>query len=142
MDTMKFFRTQSPRHFEGGDWNLDGSCRRTQPLLPHEVSVLTHNSLIEERHKTILQFLLWHPLLEYVMTCAGGRAVFNKECNKCRGSSDKQAPLRGPPWNKLPHIGHYSHERAQSRRSSFDYGREKARRLYALVLARFNRHLE
>ncbi|KAG6505811.1 protein trichome birefringence-like 13 isoform X1 [Zingiber officinale] len=40
MDTMKFFRTQSPRHFEGGDWNLGGSCRRTQPLLPHEVEEL------------------------------------------------------------------------------------------------------
>ncbi|RWV90992.1 hypothetical protein GW17_00046758 [Ensete ventricosum] len=31
-----FFRTQSPRHFEGGDWNQGGSCRRREPLLSHE----------------------------------------------------------------------------------------------------------
>ncbi|XP_073115619.1 protein trichome birefringence-like 13 isoform X2 [Elaeis guineensis] len=34
IDAVKFFRTQSPRHFEGGDWNKGGSCRRIQPLLP------------------------------------------------------------------------------------------------------------
>lgn len=33
-----FFRTQSPRHFEGGDWNQGGTCQRLQPLLPREVS--------------------------------------------------------------------------------------------------------
>ncbi|KAK4438026.1 protein trichome birefringence-like 13 [Sesamum alatum] len=32
-----FFRTQSPRHFEGGDWDQGGSCPRSQPLLPQEV---------------------------------------------------------------------------------------------------------
>jgi len=34
---MKFFRTQSPRHFEGGDWNEGGSCQRDQPLSSEEV---------------------------------------------------------------------------------------------------------
>lgn len=33
-----FFRTQSPRHFEGGDWNHGGTCQRLQPLVPREVS--------------------------------------------------------------------------------------------------------
>lgn len=33
-----FFRTQSPRHFEGGDWDQGGTCQRLQPLLPEEVS--------------------------------------------------------------------------------------------------------
>lgn len=37
---IKFFRTQSPRHFEGGDWNEGGSCRRTQPLSPEQVEEL------------------------------------------------------------------------------------------------------
>ncbi|XP_027112697.1 protein trichome birefringence-like 13 [Coffea arabica] len=32
-----FFRTQSPRHFEGGDWDQGGSCQRSQPLSPQEV---------------------------------------------------------------------------------------------------------
>ncbi|KAJ4848745.1 Protein trichome birefringence-like 13 [Turnera subulata] len=32
-----FFRTQSPRHFEGGDWDQGGSCARRQPLLPEQV---------------------------------------------------------------------------------------------------------
>ncbi|XP_052193943.1 protein trichome birefringence-like 13 [Diospyros lotus] len=32
-----FFRTQSPRHFEGGDWDQGGSCQRSHPLLPQEV---------------------------------------------------------------------------------------------------------
>lgn len=32
------FRTQSPRHFEGGDWDQGGSCPRIQPLVPEEVS--------------------------------------------------------------------------------------------------------
>ncbi|XP_022899146.1 protein trichome birefringence-like 13 isoform X2 [Olea europaea var. sylvestris] len=31
------FRTQSPRHFEGGDWDQGGSCSRLQPLAPQEV---------------------------------------------------------------------------------------------------------
>ncbi|XP_030944948.1 protein trichome birefringence-like 13 isoform X2 [Quercus lobata] len=37
---IKFFRTQSPRHFEGGDWDQGGSCQRLQPLLP-EQDILT-----------------------------------------------------------------------------------------------------
>lgn len=36
-DGVKFFLTQSPRHFEGGDWNQGGSCRRVQPLASEEV---------------------------------------------------------------------------------------------------------
>jgi hypothetical protein len=32
-----FFRTQSPRHFEGGDWDQGGTCQRLQPLLPGKV---------------------------------------------------------------------------------------------------------
>lgn len=32
-----FFRTQSPRHFEGGDWDQGGSCQRIHPLSPQEV---------------------------------------------------------------------------------------------------------
>ncbi|XP_057495403.1 protein trichome birefringence-like 13 [Actinidia eriantha] len=35
-----FFRTQSPRHFEGGDWDQGGSCQRLHPLLPREVEKL------------------------------------------------------------------------------------------------------
>eukprot|EP00262_Sarcandra_glabra_P000893 TRINITY_DN10938_c0_g2_i2.p1 TRINITY_DN10938_c0_g2~~TRINITY_DN10938_c0_g2_i2.p1 ORF type:complete len:155 (-),score=19.66 TRINITY_DN10938_c0_g2_i2:335-799(-) len=38
--TLKFFCTQSPRHFEGGDWNHGGSCQRVQPLLPEQVEQL------------------------------------------------------------------------------------------------------
>ncbi|KAK3125068.1 hypothetical protein QOZ80_7BG0599580 [Eleusine coracana subsp. coracana] len=34
---VKFFRTQSPRHFEGGDWNEGGSCQHNQPLSSKEV---------------------------------------------------------------------------------------------------------
>ncbi|KAK6159161.1 hypothetical protein DH2020_006475 [Rehmannia glutinosa] len=37
---MLFFRTQSPRHFEGGDWDQGGSCPRVQPLVPQEVEEL------------------------------------------------------------------------------------------------------
>lgn len=40
-NTIKFFRTQSPRHFEGGDWNEGGSCPRVEPLLPDKVLLLT-----------------------------------------------------------------------------------------------------
>ncbi|KAL0911395.1 hypothetical protein M5K25_019533 [Dendrobium thyrsiflorum] len=36
-DGIKFFLTQSPRHFEGGEWNQGGSCRRVQPLGIEEV---------------------------------------------------------------------------------------------------------
>uniref|UniRef100_A0A0D3E2V5 Trichome birefringence-like C-terminal domain-containing protein n=2 Tax=Brassica oleracea TaxID=3712 RepID=A0A0D3E2V5_BRAOL len=35
-----FFRTQSSRHFEGGDWDQGGTCQRLQPLLPGEVEEL------------------------------------------------------------------------------------------------------
>ncbi|KAM5549843.1 protein trichome birefringence-like 13 [Rosa sericea] len=38
--SIKFFRTQSPRHFEGGDWNQGGSCNRQNPLLPEQVEEL------------------------------------------------------------------------------------------------------
>ncbi|GKV23772.1 hypothetical protein SLEP1_g33468 [Rubroshorea leprosula] len=38
--TIKFFRTQSPRHFGGGDWNQGGSCQRLQPMLPQQVEEL------------------------------------------------------------------------------------------------------
>ncbi|XP_030481229.2 protein trichome birefringence-like 13 isoform X2 [Cannabis sativa] len=38
--TIKFFRTQSPRHFEGGDWDQGGACPRLKPLLPEQVETL------------------------------------------------------------------------------------------------------
>lgn len=38
--TILFFRTQSPRHFEGGDWDQGGSCPRSQPLSLQEVEKL------------------------------------------------------------------------------------------------------
>lgn len=37
---IKFFRSQSPRHFEGGDWNQGGSCQRQQPLFPQQAEEL------------------------------------------------------------------------------------------------------
>ena len=36
-NTLKFLRTQSPRHFEGGDWNEGGKCHRHKPLGAEEV---------------------------------------------------------------------------------------------------------
>ncbi|KAG9441606.1 hypothetical protein H6P81_017460 [Aristolochia fimbriata] len=39
-DAPKIFCTQSPRHFEGGDWNEGGSCQRLQPLSSQEVENL------------------------------------------------------------------------------------------------------
>ncbi|KAM3219868.1 Protein trichome birefringence-like 13 [Capsicum annuum] len=38
--TTVFMRTQSPRHFEGGDWDQGGSCQRSQPLSSQEVEEL------------------------------------------------------------------------------------------------------
>ncbi|KAF3434581.1 hypothetical protein FNV43_RR21666 [Rhamnella rubrinervis] len=38
--SIKFFCTQSPRHFEGGDWDQGGSCQRLKPLLPEQVEEL------------------------------------------------------------------------------------------------------
>ncbi|XP_074291597.1 protein trichome birefringence-like 13 [Silene latifolia] len=37
---IKIFRTQSPRHFEGGDWDQGGTCPRQKPLLSEEVEQL------------------------------------------------------------------------------------------------------
>ncbi|KAJ7946837.1 Protein trichome birefringence-like [Quillaja saponaria] len=37
---IKFFRTQSPRHFEGGDWDQGGSCHRMQPLSSEQAEEL------------------------------------------------------------------------------------------------------
>ncbi|XP_022984548.1 protein trichome birefringence-like 13 [Cucurbita maxima] len=37
---IKFFRTQSPRHFEGGNWYQGGSCQRQQPLSPQQAEDL------------------------------------------------------------------------------------------------------
>ncbi|PON44215.1 Protein trichome birefringence-like [Parasponia andersonii] len=37
---IKFFRTQSPRHFEGGDWDQGGTCQRLKPLLSEQVEQL------------------------------------------------------------------------------------------------------
>ncbi|KAL5537959.1 hypothetical protein UlMin_044092 [Ulmus minor] len=37
---IKFFRTQSPRHFEGGDWDQGGTCQRLKPLVADEVEEL------------------------------------------------------------------------------------------------------
>ncbi|KAF3785424.1 trichome birefringence-like 13 protein [Nymphaea thermarum] len=52
-NALKFFRTQSPRHFEGGDWNEGGFCQRTRPLLQEQVeqlfSVVNNGTNIEAR---------------------------------------------------------------------------------------------
>lgn len=74
--TIIFFRTQSPRHFEGGDWDQGGSCQRLQPLLPQEASPLSlttlHLSQIKSptysffRHlKFSFSFLNWHELISF-----------------------------------------------------------------------------
>ncbi|KAF6160304.1 hypothetical protein GIB67_019073 [Kingdonia uniflora] len=34
---IRIFCTQSPRHFEEGDWDQGSSCQRVQPLLPEQV---------------------------------------------------------------------------------------------------------
>ncbi|KAF9587694.1 hypothetical protein IFM89_004526 [Coptis chinensis] len=51
--TIAFFRTQSPRHFEGGDWDQGGSCPRVQPLLAEQVddffSVESNGTNVEAR---------------------------------------------------------------------------------------------
>ncbi|XP_028797675.1 protein trichome birefringence-like 13 [Neltuma alba] len=39
-NAVKFLRTQSPRHFEGGDWDQGGSCPRLQPLSTEQVENL------------------------------------------------------------------------------------------------------
>ncbi|KAK3011994.1 hypothetical protein RJ639_011252 [Escallonia herrerae] len=48
-----FFRTQSPRHFEGADWDQGGSCQRLQPLSPEMVeeffSVKNNGTNVEVR---------------------------------------------------------------------------------------------
>ncbi|KAB2636129.1 protein trichome birefringence-like 13 [Pyrus ussuriensis x Pyrus communis] len=50
---IKFFRTQSPRHFEGGDWDQGGSCNRLNPLLVEQVedlfSVKNNGTNVEAR---------------------------------------------------------------------------------------------
>ncbi|XP_057815610.2 protein trichome birefringence-like 13 isoform X2 [Cryptomeria japonica] len=52
-NALNVFRTQSPRHFEGGDWNEGGTCQRTKPLLPEEVenifAVKNHSPNVEVR---------------------------------------------------------------------------------------------
>ncbi|XP_008813322.2 protein trichome birefringence-like 12 isoform X2 [Phoenix dactylifera] len=35
--TIKFWRTQSPRHFHGGDWDRNGSCLFSEPLRKNEL---------------------------------------------------------------------------------------------------------
>ncbi|KDP36352.1 hypothetical protein JCGZ_09849 [Jatropha curcas] len=37
---IEFFRTQSPRHFEGGDWDQGGSCPRVRPFSSEQVEGL------------------------------------------------------------------------------------------------------
>ncbi|XP_057526708.1 protein trichome birefringence-like 13 isoform X3 [Amaranthus tricolor] len=34
--SIRIFRTQSPRHFEGGDWDQGGFCPRLKPLVSQE----------------------------------------------------------------------------------------------------------
>ncbi|CAM8906982.1 unnamed protein product [Rhodiola kirilowii] len=50
---IKVFRTQSPRHFEGGDWYEGGSCLREKPLGPEQVeqffSVNNNGTNVEAR---------------------------------------------------------------------------------------------
>ncbi|KAL4338820.1 hypothetical protein HN51_049055 [Arachis hypogaea] len=50
---VKFFRTQSPRHFEGGDWDQGGSCQRDKPLSTEQVeevfSVKNNGTNVEVR---------------------------------------------------------------------------------------------
>ncbi|KDP35894.1 hypothetical protein JCGZ_09866 [Jatropha curcas] len=35
---IEFFRTQSPRYFEGGDWDQGGSCPRVRPFSSEQVN--------------------------------------------------------------------------------------------------------
>ena len=53
---IKFFRTQSPRHFEGGDWDQGGSCPRHEPLTTEQV----HYILLF--HLTLLLIIFWAEL--------------------------------------------------------------------------------
>ncbi|CAN6544547.1 unnamed protein product [Malus baccata var. baccata] len=50
---IKIFRTQSPRHFEGGDWDQGGSCNLVNPLSVEQVedlfSVKNNGTNVEAR---------------------------------------------------------------------------------------------
>lgn len=43
--TLKLWRTQSPRHFFGGEWDHNGSCLFDEPLKEHEVTY-KYNALL------------------------------------------------------------------------------------------------
>ncbi|CAO2827805.1 unnamed protein product [Amaranthus hypochondriacus] len=51
--SIRIFRTQSPRHFEGGDWDQGGFCPRLKPLVSQEVeglfSVKNNKTNVETR---------------------------------------------------------------------------------------------
>lgn len=60
-NAILLFRTQSPRHFEGGDWDQGGSCKRSQPLSPQEVTFIYN---VNDYH----QILILHLLMELLIT--------------------------------------------------------------------------
>jgi len=52
---VKFFRTQSPRHFEGGDWDQGGSCLRDRPLSIEQVVDLVNYLFKHVFTRTVIQ---------------------------------------------------------------------------------------
>lgn len=60
-DGVKFFRTQSPRHFEGGDWDQGGSCQHLQPLLLEQVSIILYYVFIE---RCIGPLVIWYGMFD------------------------------------------------------------------------------
>ncbi|KAH9314168.1 hypothetical protein KI387_022795 [Taxus chinensis] len=70
-NALKLFRTQSPRHFEGGDWNEGGTCRRVKPLLPEEVE----HMFAVERHGPNIEVRLANGHLQKVLKASNFRLL-------------------------------------------------------------------
>jgi GDSL/SGNH-like Acyl-Esterase family found in Pmr5 and Cas1p len=72
--TLKLWRTQSPRHFSGGEWDHNGSCLFDEPLKEHEVTY-TYNAIFYSilvhfhSYSCLTNLIAWMHLWKLFLLC-------------------------------------------------------------------------
>lgn len=141
--TLKLWRTQSPRHFDGGEWDHNGTCVSDRILEEHEVCHLKANLFYD------LTCISKFPSHGPSKTFCAARLLVRSQV---RGSEQRsEASELGDPGSARRH-GYPAaqpdlHERVPCRRPPSHLAREEGRGgrlgtgLYALVPARRTRHM-
>lgn len=121
--TLKLWRSQSPRHFYGGEWDHNGSCVSDRLLQEHEVTLWVQTVFASEMHFKVLN----HDAA-VTKSCAARLVVRSQVWrSEQRSKASEFGDSGGPDWHRHPAAQPDLHERVPCRCASGNLARKEGR---------------